>query len=220
MSDTITRLLRAWQGGHRDAVDQLIPIVYQQLQELARRKLSRESPDHTLRPTELVHELYVRLVRSEMSVENRAHFYAICARLMRRILIDHSKASLRKKRGGGATEIALNGIDVAGPESPEQILAIHEALEKLEEFDKRKAQAIELVVFGGLPHEIAAGALDISQATLRRDLKIAKAWLYCTIHHAGSVPTDKCSRAPVMIRTSVWSSFEPAPPASPTRSPG
>ena len=190
MSDTITRLLRAWKGGHREAVDELIPLVYQQLQELARRKLSRESSDHTLRPTELVHELYVRLVRTEMSVENRAHFYVICARLMRRILIDHSRASLRKKRGGGATEITLNGFDVAGPDAPEQILAIHEALERLDEFDKRKAQAVELVVFGGLPHEIAADALDISQATLRRDLKLAKAWLYNTIHHPGSLPVE------------------------------
>ena len=121
MSDTITRLLRAWKGGHREAVDELIPLVYQQLQELARRKLSRESSDHTLRPTELVHELYVRLVRTEMSVQNRAHFYVICARLMRRILIDHSRASLRKKRGGGAMEITLNGFDVAGPDAPEQM---------------------------------------------------------------------------------------------------
>jgi RNA polymerase sigma factor (TIGR02999 family) len=188
VSDTITRLLQAWSHGERDAMDKLIALVYRQLRELARRRMSLESPDHTLRPTELVHEVYYRLVRSEIPARNRTHFYAICARLMRRILIDHSKASLRQKRGAGAIVLTLNGFDVAGPDAPERILAIHEALEKLAEFDKRKAQVVELVVFGGLPQETAAEALEISQATLRRDLKIAKAWLYHTIHHPRAGP--------------------------------
>ena len=183
MGDTITGLLQAWSNGQRDAIDKLIPLVYRQLQQLARNRLSHESPDHTLRPTELVHEVYMRLVRSEMPAKNRAHFYAICARVMRRILIDHSRASLRHKRGAGAVTIALNGFDVAGPDVPERILAIHESLEKLAEFDQRKAQVIELVVFGGLPQDTAAEALEISPATLRRDLKIAKAWLHHSIHH-------------------------------------
>ncbi|HTS75565.1 MAG TPA: ECF-type sigma factor [Bryobacteraceae bacterium] len=185
MSDTITGLLQSWSNGQREAIDKLIPLVYRELREIARRRMSRESADHTLQPTELVHEVYSRLVRSEIPAKNRTHFYAICARLMRRILIDHSKSSLRQKRGAGAVMLTLNGFDVAGPDAPERILAIHEALEKLADFDQRKAQIVELVVFGGLAQETAAEALDISPATLRRDLKVAKAWLYHTIHDPG-----------------------------------
>jgi len=176
--EDITELLAAWSSGQREAMDRLIPLVYQQLLSLARRRMSLEAPDHTLRPTELVHEAFLRLVRSEIPAKNRAHFYAICAQLMRRILVDHARASLRDKRGGGAPVMPLEGMDVASPGSPEQVLAIHQALEKLAEFDGRKAHVVELVVFGGVEQEIAAEALDISPATLRRDLKLAKAWLY------------------------------------------
>ena len=165
-------------------MDQLIPLVYDQLLSLARKRMAHEASDHTLRPTDLVHEAYLRLIQSEISASNRAHFYALCARLMRRILIDHAKASLRQKRGGGAAVIALEGLDVASPEAPERVLAIHEALEKLAEIDPRKAQAVELVVFGGLEQQIAAEALDISVATLRRDLTLAKAWLHRSIRHS------------------------------------
>jgi RNA polymerase sigma-70 factor, ECF subfamily len=182
----ITELLAAWSSGQREAMDQLIPLVYQQLLSLARRRMSLEAPDHTLRPTELVHEAYLRLIRSEIPAKNRAHFYAICAQLMRRILVDHARASLREKRGGGAAKVPLEGMDVVSSGSPEQVLAIHEALEKLAELDARKAQVVELVVFGGIEQDIAAEALDISPATLRRDLKLAKAWLYQAIGHQKS----------------------------------
>jgi RNA polymerase sigma-70 factor, ECF subfamily len=182
----ITELLAAWSSGQREAMDQLIPLVYQQLLLLARRRMSLEAPDHTLRPTELVHEAYLRLIRSEIPAKNRAHFYAICAQLMRRILVDHARASLREKRGGGAAKVPLEGMDVVSSGSPEQVLAIHEALEKLAELDARKAQVVELVVFGGIEQDIAAEALDISPATLRRDLKLAKAWLYQAIGHQKS----------------------------------
>jgi RNA polymerase sigma-70 factor, ECF subfamily len=182
----ITELLAAWSSGQREAMDQLIPLVYQQLLSLARRRMSLEAPDHTLRPTELVHEAYLRLIRSEIPAKNRAHFYAICAQLMRRILVDHARASLREKRGGGAAKVPLEGMDVVSSGSPEQVLAIHEALEKLAELDARKAQIVEMVVFGGIEQDIAAEALDISPATLRRDLKLAKAWLYQAIGHQKS----------------------------------
>jgi RNA polymerase sigma-70 factor, ECF subfamily len=182
----ITELLAEWSGGNREAMDQLIPLVYDQLLMLARGRLALEAPDHTLRPTELVHEAYLRLIQSEIPASNRVHFYALCARLMRRILIDHAKASLREKRGGGAPVIALDGLEVAAPERPERVLAIHEALERLAELDARKAQALELVVFGGLEQEMAAQALEISPATLRRDLKMAKAWIYRSMRHSGS----------------------------------
>jgi RNA polymerase sigma-70 factor, ECF subfamily len=161
MAADITSLLAQWSEGKREAMDQLMPLVYEQLHALARR-----------------------LVPSEIPASSRAHFFALCARLMRRILIDHARASVRHKRGGGAPIVALDGIDVASPGAPEQVMAIHEALEKLAELDARKAQAVELVVFGGLEQEIAAEALNISPATLRRDLKIAKAWLYQSMRHA------------------------------------
>jgi len=182
----ITQALAAWSSGEREAMDRLIPMVYQQLLSLARRRMSLEAPDHTLRPTELVHEAYLRLVRSEIPAKNRAHFYAICAQLMRRILVDHARASLREKRGGGAVKVPLEGMDVMSPDKPEQVLAIHEAIEKLAELDARKAQVVELVFFGGVEQDIAAEALDISPATLRRDLKMARAWLYQVIHHQKS----------------------------------
>ena len=184
MAADITGLLAQWSEGKREAMDELMPIVYEHLHTLARQRMSMESPDHTLRPTELVHEAYLRLIHSEISASSRAHFYALCARLMRRILIDHARASLRHKRGGGAPIVALDGLDVESPGAPEQVIAIHEALEKLAEFDARKAQVVELVVFGGLEQEIAAEALNISPATLRRDLKIAKAWLYQSMRHS------------------------------------
>lgn len=183
MDSEITEVLAAWSSGQREAMDRLIPLVYPQLLALARRRMSLESSDHTLRPTELVHEAFLRLVRSEIPAKNRAHFYAICAQLMRRILVDHARANLRKKRGGGAVVVPLDGVDVVSSDKPEQVLAIDEALSKLAEFDARKAQAVELVFFGGVEHEIAAEALDISPATLRRDLKMAKAWLYQAIGH-------------------------------------
>jgi RNA polymerase sigma factor (TIGR02999 family) len=177
----ITELLAAWSNGQREAIDQLIPLVYQQLLSQARRRMSLESRDHTLRPTELVHEACLRLIRSEIPAKNRAHFYAICAQLMRRILVDHARASLREKRGSGAVVVSLEGMDVASSGKPEQVLAIHEALEKLAELDSRKAKIVEIVLFGGVEQDIAAEALDISPATLRRDLKVARAWLYQAI---------------------------------------
>jgi RNA polymerase sigma factor (TIGR02999 family) len=182
----ITELLAQWSSGQRDAMDRLMPLVYQQLLSLARRRMSFEAQDHTLRPTELVHEAYLRLIRSEIPAKNRAHFYAICAQLMRRILVDHARANLREKRGGGAPVVPLDGMDVVSSEAPERVLAIHQALEKLAELDARKSQVVEMVVFGGVEQDIAAEALDISPATLRRDLKLAKAWLYQAIAHQSS----------------------------------
>ena len=183
MDGDITKLLGEWSDGNREAMNQLMPLVYEQLLSLARRRMSLEAPEHTLRPTELVHEAYLRLVHSEIPASGRAHFYALCARLMRRILIDHARASLRHKRGGGAPIVALEEMDVASPEAPEQVIAIHQALEKLAELDARKAQALELVVFGGLEQDLVAEILKISPATLRRDLKMARAWIHQFLRH-------------------------------------
>jgi len=184
MDGEITTLLAEWTEGNRGAMDRLMRLVYDQLLSLARKRMSLEAPEHTLRPTELVHEAYLRLVHSEIPASSRAHFYAICARLMRRILIDHARASLRHKRGGGASVLALEGMDVAAPGAPEQVIAIHQALEKLAELDARKAQALELVVFGGLEQDMVAEFLSISPATLRRDLKMARAWIHQSLRHS------------------------------------
>ena len=177
MSGTITKLLQAWGAGQRDAINQLMPLVYRELRGLAGRRMAGEDGNRSLRPTELVHETYLRLLDSGVSANDRAHFYAICGQVMRRILIDDAKARLRIKRGGGAAIVSLEGMDVATAGSPENLVAIDEALTKLAEMDERKARAVELVLFGGLEHEIAAEALGISAVTLRRDLKAAKAWL-------------------------------------------
>ena len=179
---TITEVLQAWSNGEPDAMERLMGLVYPRLRELARRRMSLESSSHSLRPTELVHEAYLRLAGEELSAKDRGHFYAICARLMRRILIDHARAQLRSKRGGGVTLKGLDGLDVADPQSPERMIEIHESLEKLAEFDERKAQAVELCVFGGFEQDVAAEVLNISPATLRRELKLAKAWLYRALH--------------------------------------
>lgn len=184
MEGDITILLAEWTEGNRGAMDRLMPLVYDQLLSLARKRMSLEAHQHTLRPTELVHEAYLRLVHSEIPASSRAHFYAICARLMRRILIDHARASLRNKRGGGASVLGLEGIDMASPGAPEQVIAIHQALEKLAELDARKAQALELVVFGGLEQDMVAGFLRVSPATVRRDLKMARAWIHQCLRHS------------------------------------
>ena len=188
MGGDITTLLAEWSDGKREAMDQLMPLVYEQLLSLARRRMSLEAVDHTLRPTELVHEAYLRLIHSEIPASSRAHFYALCARMMRRILIDHARASVRNKRGGGAPVVSVEMMDVASPGTPEQLIAIHHALEKLAELDLRKAQALELVAFGGLEQDIAAETLNISPATLRRDLKMARAWIYQSLRHSGGDP--------------------------------
>jgi RNA polymerase sigma factor (TIGR02999 family) len=178
MAEPITELLQAWSEGSPDAADRLFPLVYRQLRAIARRRVAGEGANYTLRPTELVHEAYLRMVSSGISARDRAHFYAICAQVMRRILIDRARQQVRAKHGGGAAVVSLDDVDVAATGSPEKVLAINQALEKLEAIDERKSRAIEMVVFGGLELDMAAEVLGISNATLRRELKVAKAWLY------------------------------------------
>lgn len=181
MGGTITGLLHEWSAGQREAMDRLMPLVYRELVGLARRRMAGQGSNHPLRPTELVHETYLRLLDSGVSAKDRAHFYAICAQVMRHVLIDHARAELCAKRGGGAPVISIEDLDIAGPSSPEKLIAIHEALERLAEMDERKARAVELVLFGGLQLDIAAEALGVSLSTLRRDLGAAKAWLFCSL---------------------------------------
>ena len=193
---TITGLLQDWGAGQPGAIDRLLPLVYQQLRGLARQRLALESESHPLRPTELVHEAYLRLLDSDVSAKDRSHFYVICSQVMRRILIDHARERLRQKRGGGAPEVSLELIDVPEAGSPERLLVIHEALDKLAEVDDRKARAVELVLFGGLELDAAAEALGVSNATVRRDVKAGKAWLYNALLGSDPAGTSSATLAP------------------------
>jgi RNA polymerase sigma factor (TIGR02999 family) len=174
----VTRLLQEWGGGNKEALDELMPVVYQQLRKLASISLRSERPDHTLRATALVHEAYIRLVNAEVAWQDRVHFFAVSARLLRRILVDHAKADKRQKRGGGADTISLDEAVIVGPQTTGGIVALDAALRRLAEFDSRKSEILELLCFGGLTYEEAAAALKISPATVHRELKMAKAWLH------------------------------------------
>ncbi|HEY3838887.1 MAG TPA: sigma-70 family RNA polymerase sigma factor [Bryobacteraceae bacterium] len=174
----VTRLLKEWSGGNKQALDQLMPLVYDQLRVLAARCLSSERPEHTLRATALVNEAYLRLADANLSLNDRVHFYAVSARLLRHILVDHAKSLHRAKRGGGAAKLSLDEALVVGQAAPSGILDLDEALERLAAHDSRKAEVVELIFFGGLTYDEAAEMLKISPATVHRELRMAKAWLH------------------------------------------
>jgi RNA polymerase sigma factor (TIGR02999 family) len=176
MSD-VTRLLQALEHGDPDAAGKLLPLVYGELRRLAARKLAREAPGHTLQPTALVHEAYLRLLGEEgaHSFKDRGHFLAAAATAMRRILIDNARRRRSRKRGGGLRRRRLEGIAAPGPD--EELLALDAALEKLASQDPQKARLVELRYFAGLTGEEAAAALDISPSTADRHWAYARAWL-------------------------------------------
>jgi len=177
----VTQLLDRWEAGDGSAVEALMPLVYDELRALAARRLRGEREGHTLQATALVNEAYLRLVGSEVSLQSRAHFFALAAKMMRRILVDHARARDAAKRGGGAARLSLTEAQVFGPASGAEdavdVLAIHEALEALESHDERKARVMELSVFTGLTQREVAETLSISPATVERDLRFARAWL-------------------------------------------
>jgi len=174
----VTRLLKEWGGGNKAALDELMPLVYQQLRKLVSICLLSERPDHTLRATALVHQAYLRLVDADVAWQDRVHFFAVSARLLRRILVDHAKANRRQKRGGGAETIALDEAVMIGPQTTGGVVELDMALQRLAANDQRKSDIIELLCFGGLTYDEAAAALKISPATVHRELKLAKAWLH------------------------------------------
>jgi len=176
--ELVTKLLHEWGSGDKQALDRLMPLVYDQLRRLAGRCLRAERPDHTLPATALVHEAYLRLVSSDIAWEDRVHFYAVAARVLRRILVDHAKAHSRQKRGGGAERLALDEAVMVGSGSPAGILDLDEALSSLATHDERKSKIIELLFFGGLTYDETAAALQVSPATVHRELVLAKAWLH------------------------------------------
>jgi RNA polymerase sigma-70 factor, ECF subfamily len=174
----VTRLLKEWGGGNKEALDELMPVVYQQLRKLAAICLRSERTNHTLRATALVHEAYLRLVDADVAWQDRVHFFAVSARLLRRILVDHAKANHRQKRGGGAEMVELDEAVMIGPQMSGGIVELDSALQRLAALDQRKGEIIELLCFGGLTYDEAAAALKISPATVHRELKMAKAWLH------------------------------------------
>lgn len=174
----VTLLLREWSGGNKQALDELMPLLYQQLHRLASFCLRAERPDHTLRATALVHEAYMQLVDSEVTWESRVHFFAVASRVLRHILVDYAKANRRQKRGGGAHKLPLDEAVLVGPEISSEMLELDDALKLLAAQDPRKSEIVQLIFFGGLTYDETAQALDISAVTVHRELKMAKAFLY------------------------------------------
>ena len=178
-TNEITQQLIAWSNGDTAALDKLIPVVYQELRRMAERHLRSESAGHSLQPTALVHEAYLRLIdQKQVDWQNRAHFFGVAAQMMRRILTDHAKAKHRAKRGGPARKVSLDEAANYTQERAAELLALDEALEMLTELDARKSRIVELRYFGGLTVEETAQVLGVSDKTVMRDWNLAKAWLY------------------------------------------
>ncbi|MDQ3920007.1 MAG: sigma-70 family RNA polymerase sigma factor [Acidobacteriota bacterium] len=175
----ITRLLEDWSRGDRSALDRLIPLVHAELRRIARRQMSQERAAHTLQATALVNEAYVRLAGDVgQRWQNRAHFFAVCAQVMRHVLIDHARSRAREKRGGALQRVSLEGVAALAEGGGADLLALDQALARLEEFDRQKARVVELRYFAGLGIEETAEALGVSPTTVRREWRRAKAWLY------------------------------------------
>jgi RNA polymerase sigma factor (TIGR02999 family) len=175
----ITERLIAWNSGDAAAVDDVIRAVYQELRRMADHYLRLERPGHTLQPTALVHEAYLRLIdQTQVNWQNRAHFFGVAAQMMRRILVDHARAKQRDKRGGPATKLSLDEVMNVSKGRAADLVALDAALESLTEIDSRKSRVVELRFFGGLSVEETAEVLEVSPQTVMRDWKLAKAWLY------------------------------------------
>jgi len=177
--DDVTKLLLDLSNGDRDAVDLLLPVIYDELRKLAGNYLRRERPDHTLQPTALVHEAYLRLVdQTRVNWQNRAHFFGVAAQIMRRLLVDHARKHNAKNRGQDFQKLSLDeNIDRAVERSAE-LIALDDALKALAAFDQQKARLVELRYFGGLSLEETADVMGVTPTTIKRHWRFAKAWLY------------------------------------------
>jgi RNA polymerase sigma-70 factor (ECF subfamily) len=178
-SPDVTSLLKKLAGGNQEAASELIPVIYQELHRLAARHLRHERQDHTLQPTALVNEAYIKLVaQRNADWQSRAHFFAVASNLMRRILVDYARRQLRAKRGGKLTKLSLDDVVLTSPDRPAKLLALDESLTRLEKLDRRQSRIVELRYFGGLTVEEAAEILGMSPTTVRREWASAKAYLY------------------------------------------
>ncbi|HEX6184232.1 MAG TPA: sigma-70 family RNA polymerase sigma factor [Pyrinomonadaceae bacterium] len=175
----VTQILRDWSGGDARAPERLMPFVYDELRRLARSFLARERDGHTLQPTALVNEAYLRLVdQTRVEWQNRAHFYGIASRMMRRVLIDHARAHVTAKRGGGAVRLSLEDVQLPAGQRAASLVALDEALGRLAEVDARKSRVVEMRFFGGMSDEEIAASLGVTTRTVLRDWKKARLWLY------------------------------------------
>jgi RNA polymerase sigma factor (TIGR02999 family) len=172
-----TQLLQAWQAGDATSMEQVFPLVYDELRRLAARHLRGERTEHTLAPTALVHEAYLKLAAVDKRWEDQKHFFAVAAIIMRRILVDHAKERHRQKRGGNTPKLSLDEVIAISDTPDPRILLIDEALNKLARIDERKAKIIELLFFGGLTFDEVSDTLGLSHSTLHREVKFAKSWI-------------------------------------------
>ncbi len=179
----VTQALIDLSGGDRSALDRLLPMVYDHLRRIANRELQRERPDHTLTPTALVHEAYLKLVQLDrISWRGRAHFFGACAQVMRRILISYARMKKAEKRGAGAEHVPIHDVFVAAHTRPGDLVALDEALVRLEQLSERQARIVECRFFAGMGVDETAEALGISPATVKRDWTVARAWLNKELH--------------------------------------
>lgn len=186
----ITRLLGEWGGGDRRALEELLPLVHAELRRIARRQMGAERGGHTLQATALVNEAYLRLAGQEQFAwQDRAHFYAVCAQVMRHVLIDHARANARDKRGGGAVHVSLDEAALVAGGRADDFVALDEALRALEEVDPQKGRIVSLRYFAGLTVEETAEVLGLSPTTVRREWRRARAWLYRSIIEGGGDET-------------------------------
>jgi RNA polymerase sigma-70 factor, ECF subfamily len=177
-SNAATKLLLAWNGGDKSALDQMVPLVYDELHRLAAGYLANERRGHTLQPTALVHEAYLRLINQrEVDWQNRAHFLGVAASVMRRIVINYARDRVAAKRGGVREQVSLSLVEAPGLAPEVEVMALEEALSRLTDHDPRKARVVELRFFGGLTMPEIAEILEISLATVEREWKFARAWL-------------------------------------------
>ena len=186
----ITRLLSDWSRGDKSALDKLTPLVYAELRQIARRQMSKERPGHTLQATALVNEAYLKIAgQDNFEWQSRAHFFAVCAQVMRHLLIDHARTHARDKRGGGAIQVSLDEAAMMAGGQAADFLALNEALSDLEAADPQKGRIVELRYFTGMGIDETAEVLKISPATVRREWRRAKAWLYRALAEGGSDET-------------------------------
>jgi RNA polymerase sigma factor (TIGR02999 family) len=175
----VTELLLAWQAGDQAALDKLLPAIQPELRRIARRHMAGERRDHVLQPTALVNEAYLRLIASkDIQWQGRAHFFAVSAQVMRRVLVDYARERARVKRGAGACRVSLSDADRLARPRRANVVELDDALNALEKFDRRKSKVIELRFFGGLSLQETADVLQVSVGTVRRDWSLARAWLY------------------------------------------
>jgi RNA polymerase sigma factor (TIGR02999 family) len=183
---TATQLLLAWGNGDRNALDQMLPLVYEELHRLAASYLGRERADHTLQPTALVHEAYLRLINQHhVNWQNRAQFLGVAASMMRRILVNHARDRAAAKRGGERERVSLSLVDGASGASDVDLIALEDALYRLATLDERKARVVELRFFGGLSMDEIAEVLEVSRSTVEREWSFARAWLFDAIEGDG-----------------------------------